>query len=41
MHFLFIQNYLVNSNKFLTARGVAEIAGGQHELLGNIYIFIN
>lgn len=41
VHFLFFQNYLVNSDKFLPARGVAEIAGGQHKLLGDIYIFIN
>lgn len=38
--FLFFQNHLVNSNKFLPARDVAESVGGQHELVEAMYICI-
>lgn len=40
VHFLFFQNHLVNSNKFLPARDGTESAGGQHQLLEAMYVRI-
>lgn len=39
-HFLFFQNHLVNSNKFLPARDGAESTGGHRQLVEAMYIRI-